>query len=91
VPSCDTCDRHWTPTSLRPDGTCPTCGRKLELKRPLGAPAGDGAGPEAEAATEAGTEVRPSAPWHFKVLLVALIVYLGWRGVQGVDWIARHL
>jgi hypothetical protein len=71
---------------MRPDGTCPTCGQKLELRRSGSTPA-EPAGPDAEA----GTEVRPGAPWHFKVLLVALIVYLGWRGVQGIDWIAHHL
>ena len=84
---------------MRPDGTCPTCGQKLELRRPLSpaAAADDGpadpAGPAdpSDPGAEAGTEVRPGAPWHFKVLLVALIVYLAWRGVQGVDWIARHL
>ena len=31
----------------------------------------------------------PKPPWHFKVLLGALVVYLGWRGVQGVEWLLR--
>jgi hypothetical protein len=26
------------------------------------------------------------APWHFKLLLVAVILYLGWRLVQLVAW-----
>ena len=69
---------------MRPDGTCPTCGQKLELRRPSRSSADD-----AEPRDEA--EARPGAPWHFKVLLVALVVYLGWRGVQGIDWIAQHL
>jgi hypothetical protein len=30
----------------------------------------------------------PSAPWHFKLLVVALCVYLGWRLVQAIAWIA---
>jgi len=25
-------------------------------------------------------------PWHFWLLLGALLVYLGWRAVQGVAW-----
>jgi hypothetical protein len=29
VPHCDTCDRFYNPNSLRPDGSCPTCGRQL--------------------------------------------------------------
>lgn len=30
-------------------------------------------------------------PWHFKVLLVALIIYLGWRLIQGILWVAHKL
>ena len=29
-------------------------------------------------------------PWHFKLMLVALAIYLGWRGVQGVAWLFNH-
>ncbi len=84
VPFCDACDRHWTPTSMRPDGSCPTCGRVLELRQPLAT--------QVAAADPADEEPAPiKAPWHFKVLLVCLVVYLGWRGVQGVDWLARHI
>jgi hypothetical protein len=31
------------------------------------------------------------APWHFKLLLVALIVYLTYRAYQGVVWVAHHV
>ena len=27
-------------------------------------------------------------PWHFWILVVALVVYLGWRFAQLVSWIA---
>ena len=30
-------------------------------------------------------------PWHFKLLLVALATYLGWRLWQGVAWLVHHL
>jgi len=33
----------------------------------------------------------PPVPWHFKLLLVALVLYLGYRAVQGVVWLAHHL
>ncbi len=26
------------------------------------------------------------APWHFWILVLALVVYLGWRAIQGVEW-----
>ncbi|MGI8792622.1 MAG: hypothetical protein ACR2H3_05510 [Acidimicrobiales bacterium] len=31
------------------------------------------------------------APWHFKVLLGAVVIYLGWRAVQGVEWVVQHV
>lgn len=36
-------------------------------------------------------EIDTSTPWHFKVLLVALVIYLGWRLVQGVLWVTHKL
>jgi hypothetical protein len=33
----------------------------------------------------------PRAPWHFKVLVGAATVYLAWRGVEGVAWLAGRL
>lgn len=29
----------------------------------------------------------PKAPWHFRLLMVALVAYLGFRGFQGVEWV----
>ncbi len=29
----------------------------------------------------------PKTPWHFKLLLLAIVLYLGWRGVQGIAWL----
>jgi len=30
-------------------------------------------------------------PWHLKLLAVSFCLYMGWRLVQGVDWVIRHL
>jgi hypothetical protein len=30
---------------------------------------------------------EPKAPWHFKLLVAALCIYLAWRLVQGIAWI----
>lgn len=32
----------------------------------------------------------PKAPWHFTLLLVALGLYLAWRLIQGVGWVATR-
>jgi uncharacterized paraquat-inducible protein A len=30
-------------------------------------------------------------PWTFKAMLVAFVLYLGYRAYQGITWIAHHL
>jgi hypothetical protein len=36
------------------------------------------------------TEAPLKAPWHFKVLVVGTVVYLGYRLYQGVGWLIHH-
>ena len=38
---------------------------------------------------EGGEDV--AVPWHFKLLLVATVLYLGWRAVQGIAWVVAKL
>jgi len=47
-------------------------------------------GAELETAT-VSEEAVPHAPWHFKLLVVALVLYLGFRAYQGVFWVMHHL
>jgi hypothetical protein len=35
------------------------------------------------------TDVK--APWHFKLLIVAVVLYLGWRLVQMLGWVVDAL
>jgi hypothetical protein len=35
----------------------------------------------------AAAEEAPKAPWHFKLLLVAVVIYLTWRVVQMISWV----
>jgi hypothetical protein len=72
VPWCEDCSKYLTPSTVKSDGTCPTCGRQVgEIER---------------RADDAADDVP--VPWHFKLLVVALVVYLGWRGIQLVGWLA---
>lgn len=32
-----------------------------------------------------------TTPWHFKVMVIALIVYLLWRGFQLAEWAIQRL
>jgi hypothetical protein len=72
MPWCEECSRFLTPNSMGEGGECPSCGRVV-----AGAEAGDGEVVE-----------EPHVPWHFKLLVLATIVYLAWRAVQGLVWLA---
>jgi hypothetical protein len=45
--------------------------------------------PESEPESDEPRQVR--APWHFKVIAVGSVVYLGYRLYQGISWLAHHL
>lgn len=51
----------------------------------------DGRCPDGHTVAEPSTETAPKVPWHFWVMLAALVVYLGWRLLQGfgalVGWL----
>ena len=35
-------------------------------------------------------ERRP-VPWYFKVMVIASIIYLGYRAFQGITWVVHHV
>jgi hypothetical protein len=70
MPWCASCEKNWTPTSLKTDGTCPTCGSAVE-------------GPSGGEHNASDHPVHKT-PWHFWVGVVAVVLYLGWRVIQGV-------
>ncbi len=81
MPWCEDCAKYWTPSAMNDDGTCPTCGRRLEKSaaEPITA---KNLNLRKLAAGEDGDESDAKAPWHFKLLLVLLALYLTWRIVQ---------
>ena len=64
---------------MNEDGTCPTCGRTVAAQQPITAKNLD---LHKLAAGESGERSEAKAPWHFKLLMVMLAAYLGWRVVQ---------
>ena len=74
------------PSALKTDGTCPKCGklvtettingrvtaRSLDLKK---------------LAQSGEVQEDVSIPWHFKVLVGLLVIYLSWRVIQLFDLI----
>ncbi len=80
MPWCPACDRFLSPPTVRADGTCPNCGGPVEAKR-------DPTRAHAEAPEE--EEVGP-IPFHLKALGAALVVYLGYRFFQGIEWVVHR-
>ncbi len=70
MPFCEECARYFAPSAMREDGSCPQCGRTLE--RPVITAKNLDLNELADA----------KAPWHFRLLVVALCLYLGWRIVD---------
>ena len=85
MPWCDDCSKFWTPSSVAADGKCPTCGRPLPAPATSGVAASPSGDPAKVNLKELAGEEK--MPWHFKLLLVALVLYLGWRAFQGVEWL----
>lgn len=75
MPYCDACSKYWTPSSLPADGRCPRCGAEL-----------DGPHAHGDVPLPVDGAAAEKVPWHFKLMVVALVVYLVWRFVQlGVE------
>jgi len=83
VPWCLRCDRYLTPPTVRADGTCPSCGQLVD--------AGRAHAPRRPHADADHDQDAPPVPWHLKLLLLALAIYLTYRLVQGVAWLIAHL
>ncbi|HWW54958.1 MAG TPA: hypothetical protein VNY84_14370 [Acidimicrobiales bacterium] len=61
------------------EGQCPTCGQVIAPPSPSTTSGNEGA-----------VVAHPATPWHFKLMLVALVIYLGFRAFQGVAWLVAH-
>jgi hypothetical protein len=79
MPWCEDCAKYLAPTAMKEDGTCPTCGRSLAAQEPITA---KNLNLRKLAAGEGADEKDMKAPWHFKLLMVLLALYLGYRVVQ---------
>lgn len=88
MPWCERCSRYLNPNTVQPDGTCPSCGRPVDQGTLR---AGDTSADLAvEPSVAAEVDDGVSAPWHFWVMVVGVVVYLGWRLVEGGIWVFQH-
>lgn len=75
MPWCGTCDHYLAPPAVNADGTCPTCGQKVD----------------AGGAKVAVEDRSGGLPWHLKLMLAALAIYLGYRAYEGLVWLFERL
>lgn len=75
MPWCEPCNRYFNPNTLLPDGRCPSCGSQA------GQSGAKPTRPPAAAAAQAESQPQ-KAPWHFKLLVAATVIYVGWRIVE---------
>jgi len=66
---------------MNDDGSCPTCGRVVETPKPASLVTAKNVDVKRLAAGD-GDEDDVAAPWHFKLLMVMLVLYLAWRLVD---------
>ncbi len=81
MPWCEECAKYFAPSAMNTDGTCPSCGGSIEAQQPAPVTAKN-LNLRQLAAGEGGDEDDAKAPWHFKLLMVLLALYLTWRIVD---------
>lgn len=82
MPWCEDCAKYWAPSAMNDDGTCPSCGRLVEAPKAASTVTARTLDLKKLAAGADGTADDVRAPWHFKLLVVLLALYLGWRVVD---------
>ena len=82
MPFCEDCAKYWAPSAMNADGTCPTCGRVVEAPTPASTVTARNLDLKKLAAGADGDVDDMKAPWHFKLLMVLLVLYLTWRIVD---------
>lgn len=79
MPWCEPCSKFYNPNTLSEDGTCPRCGTRVA--QPARASNRSDAVGERDTREPAAP---PKVPWHFWLMLAAVVIYLGWRLIQGI-------
>jgi hypothetical protein len=64
------------------DGNCPTCGRHLEAQQPKAPITAKNLDLRKLAAGDDVDDEDVKTPWHFKLLMVLLVLYFVYRIVQ---------
>jgi hypothetical protein len=69
---------------VKVNGTCPSCGRVVDAGQARARSAGV---TEPVEPVEPDDEALPKIPWHLWLLAGAVALYLGYRAMQGFEWL----
>ncbi len=77
MPWCEPCARYFAPSAMTSDARCPECSSEMETPNISGTVTAD----TLDLKKLAGLE-NEKLPWHFKLLVTLLCLYMGWRVVD---------
>ena len=84
MPWCEECAKYFVPNALTTEGNCPKCGSKIAQNDINGKPLVQHVTAKTlDLKSLAGSSGdQEKIPWHFRLLVVSLCVYLSWRVVS---------
>ncbi len=82
MPWCEACAKYMAPSAMNADGSCPQCGRAVQVASIHGKVTTKNLDLKKMARSGVDGDDDVSVPWHFKLLVSALVIYLSWRVVQ---------
>lgn len=80
MPWCEECSKYFAPSAMMPDGSCPKCLKPIADVNINGGLTAKTINIKKLAQNSPDEDI--SVPWHFKLLVGALIGYLSWRVID---------
>ena len=80
MPCCETCAKYLAPSAMNQDCSCPACGRVVSTTTINGTNTPKNL--DLKRLARGGNDEDVSLPWHFKLLVGALVLYLSWRVID---------
>jgi PHP family Zn ribbon phosphoesterase len=72
MPWCEPCSRYFAPSALTRAGKCPSCGKAIDVSL-------RNSQTRLSSLRELSKASGEKAPWHFRLLMTMLVLYLAWR------------
>ena len=80
MPWCETCAKYLAPSAMNQDGSCPACDRVVTTTTVNGTITPENL--DLKRLARGSNDADVSLPWHFKLLVGALVLYLSWRVID---------